>query len=164
MHFLIAIILLCTFDLSRANAQHSVRDSSRITSFVTPKDPQLATILGVIMPGAGQLYAGRPIKGGLLIAGFSGAIIGGVATSCFGCCSYYERSRSCEGNLTPYYTGLAVAAGLWIYGFATSASDAEKTNRKNLRRLAISPLVSIGKEKMHVGFSFELPKAIKLPD
>lgn len=95
------------------------------------KDPQLATILGVILTGGGQFYAGRPAKGALLLGGSAAAILFAAQESkpsiCTGQCS----------NSDAMVLGVGAAIMLWGYGWLTASKDAQLHNEA--LRVSIAP-------------------------
>src|SRR6478752_5348303 len=58
------------------------------------RNPDTATLLGVLLPGGGQMYAGRTGKGIALLALSTGAVVAGAALSRKGSCSSYVPDPS----------------------------------------------------------------------
>lgn len=103
-------------------------------------DPQTATLVGVLVPGGGQLYAGETGKGALLLS-FSIAApllstqlaMDSVSDDCSdGYCTGTE-------GFSYLYAGLGVSVGAWAIGLATASNDARQANRRNAT-LAASPV------------------------
>ena len=46
-----------------------------------PVRPVTATVLSVVVPGGGQLYAGETVKGGLILVGVGAALTAGTTAS-----------------------------------------------------------------------------------
>lgn len=87
------------------------------------KDPQLATLLGILVPGGGQLYADRVGKGIVLLGGSAAAI----AIAVHGATSTCGVQSSC-GSSSATTGGVLAAVLLWGYGWATAARDARLHN------------------------------------
>jgi hypothetical protein len=85
-----------------------------------------ATVLSVLIPGGGHLYAGESGKGlGLLGVGVGGVVLGSALVSCSGA---FECATA---NFNPLYVGLAVSVGAWIYGIADSGKAVARANERN---------------------------------
>lgn len=109
------------------------------------KEPRIATLWGVLVPGAGQMYAGRSGKGLLLFVGAVGAASAGAiihSNPCLTPLNYVETR--CDNRTTPLAVGTTIAAGLWIYGFVTADDDAHARNARasGAPQLSVQPLVS----------------------
>ena len=92
-----------------------------------------ATLLSVVVPGGGQIYAGAPVTGGLLLIGAGAALAVGAAASVaaserepfFGCpapCWEFEPSQ--------LRIGAGVAGALWLYGVVDAPAAATRNNRR----------------------------------
>jgi hypothetical protein len=88
--------------------------------------------LGLYIPGAGQIYAGRYGKG-LAIFGIAGG--GWVLTvaSCGG-----ELREECVGNAL---VGVAAMFGAWGYGVLSAPGDARDYNEARARGIAVQPVL-----------------------
>ena len=87
--------------------------------------PALATALSVILPGGGQFYTGRSVKGALILAGtvVSATIsIDGANHPCG-----TNPSGVC-GNGVNENLGIVGMLAFWAYGWATAAGDARQHN------------------------------------
>jgi hypothetical protein len=89
------------------------------------KDPALATVLSVILPGGGQFYSERSGKG-VVILGTS--LLGGAAALSY-------QSSQCVRNGGTSCTakellnaGVAAAAVGWLFGVVTAGDDARRFN------------------------------------
>jgi hypothetical protein len=106
----------------RSNAP--VADSSARSSPEAPrKNGTIATLLAVVIPGSGHVYAGETGKGLALFAGTAAAA--GIGYS-------YSKSKCPSSNdncdLTPMVAADAVALGLWIYGVIDAHNATRHTN------------------------------------
>src|SRR4051812_5110845 len=94
------------------------------------KDPELATILGVVLPGGGQFYAGRTGKGALLLAGSVGSALVAVNTS-HNTCDFGTSWTAC-GSAGAEAVAMFAAVGFWAYGWLTAGRDARLHNEERL--------------------------------
>lgn len=102
------------------------------------KDPQLATLLGVLITGGGQLYTGRTGKGALLLVGS----IASVAVALHGAQSTCGVGASC-GSSGAETAGIVAAVALWGYGWATAAHDADLHNEQLLNEGSVTADIGI---------------------
>ncbi|HEY2378087.1 MAG TPA: hypothetical protein VGH98_19080 [Gemmatimonadaceae bacterium] len=92
------------------------------------KDPELATVVGVLVPGGGQLYAGRYGKGlGLFAASAVGVALALDSRHSNRC----SVGISCSSDALKA-GGIVIAALGWGFGWATAARDARKQNSQML--------------------------------
>lgn len=112
------------------------------------KDPELASILSFVVPGAGQLYAGRPDKGSLIFGGT--ALATGVAifeaaqTSCV-----TAYGGSCSSRTVAAISG-ATAAAIWIVGWVTAPRDARVHNERLLSEAGLAAPIDQCRDKHRV--------------
>jgi TM2 domain-containing membrane protein YozV len=107
----------------------------------------LATIFGIVLPGAGQLYVERYGKAAAIFGG--AAVATGIAIDA----SHNGCTGSCHG-VSPVQTGGIVAAVLiWGYGWATAGSDARRRNTQMLNT-TLTPFLDERNGRMLAGFSF----------
>jgi hypothetical protein len=122
-------------------SQPGIRSGERATPNVEPdappaftrKDPATGVLFGFLVPGGGQFYAGRHVKGAALVGITLGAL---VLPS--GSCSDGSLSEECVS------TGLIAASlivGAWTYGMITAPGDARAFNERQEGRLAIAPVL-----------------------
>lgn len=129
---LIAALALSALPFGAARAQQPDAKSRAFSH----RDPQLATILGVLVPGAGQIYATRYGKG---LALFGGAAVGvGLAID--------ANQNACPHGGTCGYDavkagGIIGAAILWGIGWWTAAADARLYNTQQLRGVSFAPFL-----------------------
>lgn len=93
---------------------------------VVYKDPSLATILGFIVPGAGQMYAGKAGQG--IVEFLVTAVGAGIAIR--------SSSSSCVGSCSDAGIGAIAAIAAWGFGFATAGRDARLYNQRVTDELA----------------------------
>ena len=87
------------------------------------KSGTTATLLAVLIPGSGHLYAGERGKGLALLAGTVAAAGIGYSYSRSTCPS---SSDNCD--VTPMVAADAVALGLWVYGVFDAHNATRRTN------------------------------------
>jgi TM2 domain-containing membrane protein YozV len=106
------------------------------------KSPALAAVMSAVIPGTGQFYNGRTVKGvlHLAVAGVaSGVAIVGFASA--DCAGYYESyfdyylnsfySRWVPGSSCAVgYSGLALAAGIRVLSLLDASAGARRINRQ----------------------------------
>ena len=127
-----SIVALTACAVSFAGAQQPTT-TARVRS-VQYRDPDLATALSVVVPGAGQLYAGRLGKGLAIVGGSAAAIAIAIDAN--------QHSSKCDGSNTSStgscrVTGVqttAIVAGVlvWGYGWLTAGRDARMRNAQML--------------------------------
>lgn len=106
------------------------------TQTLPVKDPMLATVIGILVPGGGQLYTSRYGKGlGLLLGSAAGVAIAVDANH-----SRCEVANTCNRQAV-VVAGIASAAVLWAWGWATAANDARLFNTQRLNRTSFAPFL-----------------------
>lgn len=100
------------------------------------KDPMLATVIGVLVPGGGQLYTSRYGKGLTLLLGSAA----GVAIAVDANHSRCTVANTCNRDAV-VVAGFASAAVLWGFGWATAAHDARLFNTQRLNRTGFVPFI-----------------------
>ncbi|HEX6038948.1 hypothetical protein [Longimicrobium sp.] len=101
------------------------------------KDPGIATIISVVVPGGGQMYAGETKRGAMLLGIGMGGVILGSAMS--------VESTSAA----PMLAGSLLYLGTWVYGIMDASDSA---NRMNARRgmavggVRVEPTVAVQRE------------------
>jgi hypothetical protein len=83
------------------------------------KDPGIATIASVVIPGGGQMYSGETKKGVALLGIGMGSLVLGYAASVDG------------GSAAPAAVGYLVYLGTWVYGIMDAGDSAHRMNAKN---------------------------------
>lgn len=105
---------------------------------VAEKDGGIATILSVIFPGAGQMYAGDTMRGIKILGGAWGApvvgTIGGTALCAAG-------EAGCIGGVALLLGGWGVGLGSWVYGIIDAAPTTERMNAANRTAVHVAPTV-----------------------
>lgn len=109
------------------------------------KNPTKATLLSVVVPGGGQLYAGERGKGLFLLLGSSAALVGGAVLSTWESdYDYTCSSGNCidpdayDPNYTPMIVGAGLAGALWLYGLVDASKAARRANRKRGRLASVA--------------------------
>lgn len=116
--------LLCVFAIS-------ARPSAAQQSGQPSKSETTATILGLILPGAGHIYAGETGRGLLLMGAAGLAFAYGFSDG--QCKRPYTDVRTCELDKNETLAGISLAGALGIYAY--SAWDAHRAvKRANARR------------------------------
>jgi hypothetical protein len=120
----IAALAACASAFGAAGAQQRAPAKSYATPY---KDPVLATVLSVLVPGGGQLYAERWGKGIGLFGGTAAFV--GIAIDASN--SHCTVGNTC--NTHAVETGAIIAGALlWGYGWATAGRDARLRNNQML--------------------------------
>lgn len=118
---LVCLLFIALFFTSTAAAQ----DAPEIRF---EKDPALATVLSVVVTGAGQIYTGKTTKGVTLLAIGAGAPAAGflLRTRC------PENRATCFGgkDYTPVFAGVLLSVGAWLAGVTTASTDARQYNTR----------------------------------
>ena len=114
------------------------------TADARPVRPGTATVLSVIVPGGGQIYAGETVKGGLILVGVGAALTAGTTASY--AASQHDDRYGCpapcwEFEPTPLLIGVGVAGALWLYGIVDAPGAATRANRRRgLVALEVAPV------------------------
>ena len=120
----IAALAACATAFGAAGAQQRAPAKSYSTPY---KDPELATVLSVLVPGGGQLYTERWGKGiGLLGASAAFAAIAIDASN-----SKCTVGNNCNTHAVETAAIIAGAVA-WGYGWATAGRDARRRNSQML--------------------------------
>lgn len=127
------------------------------------RDPRTAIAISVLIPGGGQVYAGRPAKGVGIFAVAVGSAVAGAALSTPQKCgtAYFTPNGGgpptplpyCNpAKRTPLYVGIGAYVASWVYGWATAGGDARAHNRAN-GIAALHPVLSVGERRVGLGLS-----------
>ena len=99
------------------------------------KDPGIATIISVVVPGGGQMYAGETKRGAMLLGiGMGGLIVGSAASTT---------------STTPILAGSLLYLGTWIYGIMDASDSANRMNAKRglaVGEVQVQPVVGVQRE------------------
>lgn len=135
-YFCVALMLLAS---DRALAQRDTVFVERPVPMYGLKDGATATIFSVLIPGAGQMYAGRGGKGFVIFALSAGSAL--AAANAIKCDTTYSFSNTnCESNAQAFW----IVGGIsWLYGVLTANGDVEEHNSR-IRRRARASLSSMG--------------------
>jgi hypothetical protein len=141
---LIAVVAVAVAPVGQARAQQPDAKSHAFPH----RDPQVATILGVLVPGGGQIYATRYGKGLVLLGGAAVGI--GLAID--------ANQNACPHGGTCGYDavkagGIIGAAILWGIGWWTAAADARLYNTQMLRGVSFAPYLDRRNGQMVAGLS-----------
>jgi hypothetical protein len=150
------------------------------------KDPELATVLGLMVPGGGQIYAGRTTKGAVLLSVSIAApvigILGAMAMDDHrGRIGRFNQSpnrlldqdpmlaaagfqqprlddrRGNNNQWAPIAAGFGVSVASWVYGWATAASDARQHNQdRGFPRIGLL-IQPLGSGRTGLGLSVAAP-------
>lgn len=90
------------------------------------RDPTIALVIGLLVPGGGQFYTGETGRGALYLGISVGAPLLGEMVSASTCNDYVGTC-----SLTPMYLGVAAALASWIYGAVKAQSSAEAMNQRH---------------------------------
>jgi TM2 domain-containing membrane protein YozV len=143
------IVLLAVLSVTSLEAQDSTQVLQDSASTVTPKsyrDPHLARVLGIILPGAGHFYAGEYLRGYSTWVVTVVGIGAGPLIYDMDSCSL-ALFRECKpGAKWPYQLAGALMVGSGVWRWISTAIDAphaaERANeRHRSRSLKVSPLI-----------------------
>lgn len=117
------------------------------------KSPAVATALSVVIPGGGQIYAGEPAKGGLILVGSGVALATGIVVAkrdpYFGC-----PDPCWEFDTTPILIGAGVAGAIWLYGVLDAPGAARRANQRNgLAAVELTPTLIAAEGRQRAGVS-----------
>jgi hypothetical protein len=117
----LAALSLTALAVSDARAQDATGAQPATAGRVPRKHPALGAALSIV-PGAGQVYAGRRMKGAALFAvTYGGFYLAANGSECHG-----TRGRNCDDRVL--FTGLGLAVGTWIYAIASAPADVRRWN------------------------------------
>jgi TM2 domain-containing membrane protein YozV len=113
------------------------------------KDGTTATVLSVLLTGAGQMYSGEVGKGvAMLLSGVGVVVVGYAASGCnaYGC-----------NDVGPLAAGYVGALGIWIYSMVDAHSAAARHNAlapRTAMKSRVSPIIGTGsKGTTRLGFN-----------
>ena len=143
-------------------ATAAARPTARVSRAAAgQKDPGTATAMGLLFPGAGQLYAGRSGKGLGLLGLSAAAVVGGAAASSTDKCTTTVEgtgnvySQTCtEGKRGPLYAGVGVAVVSWLYGAFSAAGDARDANEEAHRHARATPMLERTGGRTELGLAY----------
>jgi hypothetical protein len=147
---IVAALLVCAAFSTKLDAQ----------SPTTAKDPGVATVLSVLIPGSGQLYSENPAKGFSFMLGVAAApLIGNqlrqkaeyktevIRVPISSTYPYGVRGMTImtkDKNDTPLYVGIAAGVVLWVWNVIDAPITARSTNRRRAsvaQRVQLRPIV-----------------------
>ena len=135
------VSLSATTLAAQDTASRPVADSASASSVVPYRDPHRARILGAMIPGAGQIYAGDYLKGSLAFFATSSSLaMGPLIFSMDSCTLNFLGDFLSECNPNPKWPYRAVGAflvgaGLWKW-FSTARDAPHAAERANARHRA----------------------------
>lgn len=106
------------------------------------KDPTTATLIGLVITGGGQFYAGETGKGFLLLGGSLAAVLAGSALSGVKCSSGSSGlfTGGCHVDETPLDIGVGIALGAYVYGIIDAPVAARRYDARGLT-VGIAPYI-----------------------
>jgi len=151
------LVELTNANVSGTNVEVSNRNDAASSDAIAFKDPALATILSILIPGGGQMYAGKPLKGALVIVSILGSL--GVAASvqdpeeCSETMSTGGTSvRTCTGGNPPsFQIALGAAAASYLFGIATAGNDARDYNTSRRHQVSLRSTLDRSEGGLAVG-------------
>jgi hypothetical protein len=155
----VALLLLPVHLRAQTAAPPTVRPAP---ATVGHKDPVTATVLGVLLPGGGQMYAGRTGKGIALLALSTGAVVSGAALSRKGTCSVFVPDPASSIYITectdrkvgPLHAGIGMAVASWLYGAFTAPGDARAANEAAQRHASATPMIEQRHGRTDLGLAY----------
>jgi hypothetical protein len=101
------------------------------------KDPGIATIISVLVPGGGQMYSGETKRGAMLLGiGLGGVMVGSALT--IG-----------STSAAPALLGSLIYLGSWGYGIMDASDSANRMNAKRglaVGGVQVQPSIAPGSE------------------
>jgi len=145
---------LFTLTPTITTAQETTTTAPQPAPSASPKDPSLGVMLSLLVPGGGQMYAGRPGKGvALLLTGAGGLAI---AYAAFGnetlFCSECASSDYNPWPVVMVAAGAGLFLGAWIYGIADAPTQVRRWNQEHGFRMArLQPTISLAHRRTQMG-------------
>jgi hypothetical protein len=116
---------------------------------VPHKDPELATILGIVIPGGGQFYADRYGKGLIVLGGTAAGTAIAIDAAHNQC-----NGHSCS-NSGLQAVGIVGAALAWGYGWVTASRDVRRRNDQMLTGTSFAPFLDRRNGRLLAGLTFD---------
>jgi hypothetical protein len=132
----IALLAACATAGSVARSQQPPTARSKSLAH---KDPLVATLVGVVLPGGGQLYTERYGKAAVVLGGTAAAAAIAI-----------EAGRN--SNWSIQSVGIATAVVIWGYGWVTAGSDARRRNDQMLNT-TVAPFIDRRNGRVVAGLS-----------
>lgn len=112
-------------------------NAGRAVVVLPQKDPAAGRLFSLLIPGGGQIYAGRHDKGYGLLAVSLGSI--GVAYALWN--QQCHRRDPCNAGPAAAESGVALFA--WIYSIATAPADVRRWNREHAGIARVAPTLQL---------------------
>lgn len=142
----VTLFSLLAGPLAAQATTHVTVDSSSRSRLPLYRDPHRARILGTIIPGAGQFYAGEYLKGYLAFVATSGGLAMGPLIFSMDSCSFALFTTCHAGSKWPYEAlgAYMVVTSVWTW-VSTARDAARAAERANLRHrgkaAALAPFI-----------------------
>jgi len=150
--------LLSALALFAAIATTPLRAQQRPETPAYDKDPGTAMLIGALVTGGGQIYAGETAKGLGLLGGAIASVGVGTALTLSSVEVNCDDDIYCEDetNYAPLVVGYLAALGLWGYGIVDAPKSVERMRaRSQSASLPVVPTMSVSRDgSTHVGMSF----------
>ena len=133
----VTLFALLAAPLAAQDTTHVIVDSASLSRLPLYRDPQRARILGTIIPGAGQFYAGEYLRGYLtFLTTGSGLAMGPLVFSMDGCTFAFFSACKPDPKWPYEVVGVfMVVASVWTW-FSTARDAPQAAERANLRHRA----------------------------
>jgi TM2 domain-containing membrane protein YozV len=146
---LILTIALSSISAATLLAQDTtgvIADSVSVSRVAPYRDPHRALILGIVIPGAGQFYAGEYLRGYLALVTTGGGLAMGPLVFSMDGCTFAFLSDCHPGPKWPYEVlGAYMIAGAvwtWVSTARDAPHAAERANRRHrVRTGALAPFI-----------------------
>ena len=135
-----------------ALAQQPVTAKTARSKPLARKDPEVATILGVVIPGAGQVYTERYGKAAMIMGGTAAGVAIAIDVSSRDC----NPAGHCNNNAVEVVS-IAGAAALWAFGWVTAGADARLHNNQMLNQSSFAPFVDEKNGRLVAGLTLRMP-------
>lgn len=153
LHTAVAAATLLVSALPRTSSAQDGDSAITGVVVVEHRSAGTATAMSILVPGAGQMYAGRSRLGAGLMASYFAAMA--YSTSAW----EHERDRAWKEHRAPKADASVSAAyvvgmGVWAYALITAPRDVNAYNARQMeaaRSRRVEPVVAKARKGAHVG-------------
>jgi hypothetical protein len=145
----------------------TLRIAAQESTTLHQKSGTAATVLSVLVPGAGHIYTGETGKGLALFGiGVGGVVFGSymwqrnVMEDVVDCEDFGCALDSASEHSAWAYAGMVAFLGSWVYGMVDASNSARRVNERNARKqvtllgTAVEPVAGPTPEGFALGLRF----------